>query len=813
MPACPPDCPAPQDARHLGRQPRANPIPAENLLAGNKDWRKGRSASEGELDAYVTADVVEAGDTLSVRISSSERGSVALAAYRIGHYGGAGARKVAELGTVEVGPQPACMLDPSLGLVECPWSDARTFVIGSDWVSGLYLVRVTRADRTFRFAPFVVRDRRAAELYLVSGVQTAQAYNRWGGVSLYGDSTGRVPRGRAHLVSHDRPFRESDGAGQVLRWEAHLARFLEAQGYDVTYGTGAEFARFEDALVGIGMVVGGGHDEYWTLSQREQLDRALAEGRASLAYLGANGGYWRVRLEPAPDGRPLRRVACFKNDPHLDPQPGSTARFRDEPDARPENALFGSWYRGYQVGGVPLVVADAASWTLEGTGLANGDVLPGLLGYEFDVVGDNGLTPPGTHVVMDSPTITTTGLAATSQLVERVLGSGRVVFSAGSIYFPLALSPDPGLRDDRIARMVLNVVERGLSHRRAARALPPAGSSRPRPPAIVGAWASGVSVYAGAAAEFRGPTGLALLPTGELAVADTGNDRIRLVSADGAGVATIAGDGKPGGRDGAGELARFRQPTGVAAMPDGSLLVADQLNHAIRRLVQDGGGWRAETYAGAMLEAATVDGDAAAARFDRPASVATDSQGNAYVADQGSCAIRRIDAATRRVTTLAGSNGVGDADAAVGTDARFLEPSAIAWTPSGLYVVDAGNARIRRVSLDPPHAVTTIAGTTAGLDDGDGTAARFRAQLGLAADATGRLFVADTGNHRLRSVVPGGSAEGTSVRTVAGTGRTGTALGTGDATDLVLPAGVAVRPDGALLVTDAHHGRVLLVQP
>ena len=228
MPECPPDCPPSRDERHIGRQPGENPIPGENTRPGDFDWRRGRSAAEGELDVYVTREVAQVGDAVGVRIRSSLAGPVSVDLFRIGHYQGAGARRVASIGSVAAGEQPECTLDPSVGLVECPWSDSGTFTVGADWVSGLYLVRVSRPDGVFRFAPFVVRDRRAAELYFVASLQTAQAYNRWGGVSLYGDSTGRVPRGRARVVAHDRPFREGDGAGQMLRWEAfrRLLRWL-----------------------------------------------------------------------------------------------------------------------------------------------------------------------------------------------------------------------------------------------------------------------------------------------------------------------------------------------------------------------------------------------------------------------------------------------------------------------------------------------------------------------------------------------------------------------------------------------------------
>ncbi len=803
MPNCPPDCPLSDGTRLLGRQPATSPIVLENSLPGDPRWRSGVSAREGELDLYVTRDSLEVGESFSVRIHGAVPATVDLTIFRIGHYGGAGARRIELRTGVAIGPQPECPLDTTTGLIECPWNDTATFTVGGDWVSGLYVVRAMRADKTFRLAPFVVRDRRAAELLFIDAHLTSQAYNRWGGVSLYGDSTGRTKHRRATVVSHDRPFREADGAGQMIRWQADLARFLEERGYDVTYVTNDDFARFDDMLVGIGMVVHGGHDEYWVRAQREQLDRALSEGRVSLGHFGANGGYWRVRLDAGPDGRPERRVACFKNAPQDDPTPGSTARFRDEPDPLPENALFGGWYVSYQVLGFPLVVGDAANWVFSGTTLVSGDVLPGLLGYEFDRRGDNGLTPEGTHVVMDSPTLTTTGLPEHSEMLERVEPSGRVVFSAGSIYFPTALAK--GQRDDRVARLVENVLERGLSHRRTPRVPDPPGPAR---------FVTGPTVYERSVRVeplvegLQGPTALAVLPSGALVVAETGRDRIRIL--ENGQLLTLAGDGLPGDRDGAAAQARFRQPTGLAVLTDGSIVVADQLNRTVRRLFETGSGWQVETLAGEAGVWGSNDGTTSEARFMRPAAVAVGQDGSIFVVDQEAARVRRIDLAVDRVETLAGSGALGFDDASDGLRATFREPSAIAVAPEAIYLYDAGNGSVRAISRTPPHAVVTLAGSgpgSFGMADGTGSEARFRGQLGLVfRPNTSDVFIADGGNYRLRRIVPGPSAAETQVSTVVGTGRLGTALGDGESTDLGFPTGVAVLPDGSLAVTDSALG-------
>ncbi|MFM2152588.1 MAG: hypothetical protein RL199_1023 [Pseudomonadota bacterium] len=806
---CPPACPVSSDDHHLGRQPAGSPIADENARPGDARWREGVTAGRGELEAYATRDAVEAGESLAVRVRAVPPARLKLLVYRLGFYAGAGARLVETLPEVEAGDQPPCPMARDTGLVECSWSDTTVLKVGPGWLSGLYLAKLVRFDGVFRFAPFVVRDRRAADVLFTTALQTSQAYNRWGGASLYGDSTGTLTAHRAFVVGHDRPFEEADGAGQMLRWEFPIVQFLESTGYDVTYGANGDFDRFDDVLTGIGLLVHGGHDEYWTASERGQVDSAVERGDTSLVHLGANGGYWRVRLEPSPDGRPGRRVVCFKNDVTLDTSPGSTVRFRDPPDPRPEAALFGAAYGSYQVVAFPLVVRDAAHWALAGTGLSPGDILPGLLGYEFDQVVP-GVSPPATAVLMDSPVVTTTGAPATAQMVIRDEPSERVVFSAGSIYFPRALAPAGPSRDDRVARLVENVLERGLEHRRPMR--PPHAVSI-QPLEAAPRWSPAQSITSLSPTPLDGPTGVVVLPSGVILVAET--NRHRVVALDGRGeVTVVAGDGTPGARDGDGRVARFRQPNGLARRPDGSVAVADTLNHAIRVLTPTSDGWHVTTLAGSLEEEGSVDAVGRRARFNRPTGLASDDAGALWVADQGNHLVRRVDASSGRVTTTAGRVEGGDADGK-GRRARFLEPSAVAWMPGALFVVDAGNGRVKRIDLGT-RQVVSLAGMGAagrGFADGPGDRTRLRAQLGLVVLPDGRVVVGDTGNHRLRVVAPGADAFSTQVRTLAGTGRTGTVTGTADASDIGAPGGLAVDTDGSLIVTDGATGRLLRFVP
>ncbi len=832
--AAPVDIPgvSPADPNHVegtlpspfARRAAPNPIPAENRKPGEPLWRAGRHANNGQIELYLSTDSASVGDSFGVKVSTDGPQAITAEVFRLGDYAGIGARRIWSGGPYAADRQVACALDNTTARVECRWRDTLTLTVGADWVSGLYVVKVRRQDGFKRFAPLVVRDARAADVLFLAATNTYQAYNGWGGESLYQDAAGLMPSRMAWEASYDRPYLDDEGSGQLLRWEHPLAAFLERHGYDVTYVTNLDFDRYSTLLEGVGAFVHGGHDEYWTAAQRREVDRALAGGKVSLAYFGANGGYWRVRLSSG--GRTL---VCFKADTARDPFSGSTVRFRDPPAALPENALFGVMYEGWQLVPFPLTVADDRHWLFEGTGLTRGTQLTGLVGFEYDRLIDNGFTPPGLELPFESPVVSAEGVPSRSHAVARTLPSGRLVFAAGTLYWALGLNDDPRTHDARVERMTLNVMERALSHRRPPRALPPASGPIPIQPAPIGRWARAVDRFAGQEgvggfrdgpanqARFNGPTGLAATVTGEVVVADTQNARIRLVRADPQRtVLTVAGTGQAGARDGPGAQAMFRAPTGVAVGPDGVIYVADSDNQVIRRIENNPPAYTVSTYAGAFRQPGNQDGPAALARFRRPTALALDLYGNLYIADQAAHQIRFISAGTRQVMTLAGNGSPGFADAPSGGLASFNSPSAVTLSPLGeIFVLDAGNQRLRRVGADAARGVVTLAGRADdpfGYADGPGELARFRAQLGLAFSPFGEVMVADTANFRIRKVVPGADVGSTVVYTHAGSGALGTRLGTGEQADLVAPTGLAYLPGGLLIVSDSFNHVLRAVQ-
>jgi glucose/arabinose dehydrogenase len=254
------------------------------------------------------------------------------------------------------------------------------------------------------------------------------------------------------------------------------------------------------------------------------------------------------------------------------------------------------------------------------------------------------------------------------------------------------------------------------------------------------------------AALFSQPGGLVLLGSGFIFVSDTANSTIRRVAADG-GVTTFAGSSTiRGNTNGNGSSATFSNPMGIAADSSGNLYVADAGNHTVRRITSAGA---VTTFAGGAGVLGSNDGSVSAARFNRPGGVAIDAAGNVYVADTTNNTIRRISSGT--VTTFAGVAGISGATDGTGANALFNQPAAVAIDASGnIYVTDTGNSTIRKITS--AGVVTTLAGlpTVAGLQDGSGGRGWFNQPKGLAVDTAGNIYVADTGNAALRKVTSQG---------------------------------------------------------
>jgi len=259
---------------------------------------------------------------------------------------------------------------------------------------------------------------------------------------------------------------------------------------------------------------------------------------------------------------------------------------------------------------------------------------------------------------------------------------------------------------------------------------------------------------AGGGALFNQPGGVAVDGAGNVYVADTGNSTIRKITATGT-VSTLAGSPSTrGSQDGSGSAATFSAPVGIAVDSAGNLYVADAFNATIRKITPAG---VVSTMAGLAASRGDADGSGAAARFNYPSGVAVDAGGNVYVADTYNDTIRQISVAGA-VTTVAGSAGISGATDLTGQSALFNQPCGVAVDGSGnVFVADTGNGTIRRIA--PGGAVRTVAGIAgiAGWGDGAAGSALFNQPRGVVVDASGNVFVADTGNGTLRKIAADGT--------------------------------------------------------
>jgi sugar lactone lactonase YvrE len=335
-----------------------------------------------------------------------------------------------------------------------------------------------------------------------------------------------------------------------------------------------------------------------------------------------------------------------------------------------------------------------------------------------------------------------------------------------------------------------------LNH--AIRAVNPEGSVT----TLAGGVGAGSNDGPRGAASFYSPTGIAIDRNGTVYVADTLNHLIRTIDRDGV-VGTLAGrTGEPGLVDGPLRQAKFNRPVALAIDADGTLYVAEQGNHALRRISGD----TVSTLAGNGT-ANVVDDIGTAARFNEPIGIALDGAGKLYVADSRNHRIREVDLATGAVRTVAGSSAVGPWDGPA-LNASFRVPSDVAVAADGrLLIVDRGNSSIRTLSADKLQ-VATLVHSGSGSKDSVGSDASFYHPEGLAADRHGNVYAADYYNHRIRKIAPDGTVE-----TLAGTGMEGWRDGPGDQAQFKFPEGVAVDADDNVYVADKFNHRIRKITP
>ncbi len=473
----------------------ANPIQTENAKPGSTEWEATNLALNGEIQGYASLTSVNRGGQISFFISTSDP-SYTVDIFRMGWYGGAGGRRMLPPIPLSGTPQPIPTPDPITGLIECNWSVSLMLNIPnntsdpSDWASGVYLAKLTGAvSGKQRYIIFVLRDdARSSDYFFQTSVSTYQAYNNWGGKSLY-DFTST--NGRAYKVSFNRPyagnsgiyssFVPNDGAGDFLRgWEYNMVRFLEREGYDVTYGTDVDVHENPNLLPSHKAVLIVGHGEYWSWQMRSNIIAARDQG-VSLGFFSANTCFWQVRFEPsALTGQPDRTMVGYKEAAlALDPDCSDplnahlcTTLWSNAPVNLPANAFIGVIYRGGDWGmDTDIVVADSSNWVFNTTGLKNGDHLRGLQGFEADEFLSNPPPPAGTLPLASSPFVVagTTTDYRNAVMTVYTAASGATVFADGTEQFSWGLDDfnAPALRTSRLnpaaQQIVRNILARFIN--------------------------------------------------------------------------------------------------------------------------------------------------------------------------------------------------------------------------------------------------------------------------------------------------------------------------------------------------------------
>jgi hypothetical protein len=473
----------------------ANAVVAENCLAGNaaSEWDI-VGAGDPSIQGYAAQFSVNRGTTVQFKVDTSAA-AYRFDIYRMGYYGGAGARRVATVLPSATLPQsqPNCINQAATGLIDCGnWAVSGSWAVPATATSGIYFAKLVRTDTGgASHIFFVVRnDASNSNLLFQTSDTTWQAYNSYGGNSLYTGS----PAGRAYKVSYNRPFntRAVDGGqDSVFNAEYPMVRWLESNGYDVSYISGIDSDRAGSLILNHRAFLSVGHDEYWSAQQRANVEAARNAG-VHLAFFSGNEVFWKTRWENSIDGSntPYRTLVTYKEtlaDAKIDPTAAWTGTWRDprfSPPAdggRPENELTGTIFMANDSGqdySIVIPEADGKMRFWRNTSVAtltNGQsaTLPvGTLGYEWDADLDNGFRPPGL-VRLSSTTLTIGsvlqdfGSNYASGTLNHALtlyrhSSGALVFGAGTVQWSWGLDSNHQLgsepADVRMQQATVNLL-------------------------------------------------------------------------------------------------------------------------------------------------------------------------------------------------------------------------------------------------------------------------------------------------------------------------------------------------------------------
>jgi hypothetical protein len=474
-------------------------IAQENRAPGSSSWRLPGppdligGEARGRVEGYVAAQSLAPGERESVYVNAPGATSVRVQIFRMGFYGGRGGRLVLESSPLPVVRQPRCAHDARTGLTQCGWRPTLSFAIPHALPSGVYIVKLAADNGARRDCIFVLRAARPGRLLVELPTASWEAYNEWGGDSLYpgGERVRATGTTQGVAVSYDRPYDSQTGAGQFFVREVAMVRFLERFGYPLTYTTVDSLDRDPAQALRTRAVIDVGHSEYWSDAAARALLRARERG-VNLIFVSSDTMAWRVRFEHAgaassQAGERDHVIVAYKQAVAADPERGSASGLFPLGGA----PLVGSAYDGcitprLPVSGPPSYRYYAwrpalplqPAWLFRHSGVSAATRIPGIVGYELDE--RTPATPTAARVLGEG-----SGVACMSEHEPSALygtgeqttlyraRSGAVVFATGTLGWEYGLEPVPQASPDvprrpdpRVVTITRNLLDHVLATRR-----------------------------------------------------------------------------------------------------------------------------------------------------------------------------------------------------------------------------------------------------------------------------------------------------------------------------------------------------------
>ncbi|MGH9017485.1 MAG: N,N-dimethylformamidase beta subunit family domain-containing protein [Acidimicrobiales bacterium] len=444
--------PRPKPAVELTALPGGAVVPTaawvveENARPGTTGWVVTGLQTPRSIEGFadVTSSVV--GSEVTLFVNTVAR-SFHVEAYRMGYYQGLGSRLVWTSDQVAGVIQPAPVVLGLVNTVQCPWTASMSVTIDRSWPPGAYLLKLVGDAGEQQYVPLCIRDDASTAAFVVQhSVTTWQAYNLWGGYSLYNglingglafgqETDGKDFDHRARIVSFDRPYSQdwAQGASDFIGNEFPLIFHMESLGLDVTYWTDVDLHERPGLLAQHRCLFSLGHDEYWSLEMRNGALDALDLG-VNLGFLGANACYRQIRLQPSPVG-PNRLQVCYKSAAE-DPLDGKSdgvvtgPEWAAPPTSWDESQLIGSMYQDVAAD-ADLIVGDPTSWVWAGTGVTAGQALPHVVQGEYDRFDSSVPGPRNVDILAHSP-VANRGPGRYSDMTWYTTYGGGGVFATGN---------------------------------------------------------------------------------------------------------------------------------------------------------------------------------------------------------------------------------------------------------------------------------------------------------------------------------------------------------------------------------------------